>query len=124
MRKNLIVSMLAVMCLLSCKKYEQTPLQNVTANNVYDPLDKNGDFIKQVLSDIYSYLPDGYNRISGDLLDDASGDAIPSRVTSTVEFFTNNRLNSTNNPDDAWANPYKSIRAVNSFLANVDVVPI
>lgn len=124
MKRNLIVSMLAVMCLLSCKKYEQTPLQNITASNVYDPLDKNGDFIKQVLTDIYSYLPDGFNRINGDILDDASGDAIPSRTTNTIEYFTNGRLNSTNNPDNSWSNSYKAIRAVNSFLANVDVVPI
>lgn len=124
MKRNLIISMLVAMCLLSCKKYEQKPFNILTASNVYDPLDKNGDFIKQVLTDIYSYLPDGYNRIGGDILDDASGDAIPSRTTNTVEYFTNNRLNSTNNPDNNWTNSYKAIRAVNSFLANVDVVPI
>lgn len=110
--------------LVSCTKYETTPLYNITAANVYDPLDKNGDFAKQVLTDLYSYLPDGFNRIGGDMLDDASGDAIPSRYTSTVEYFTNGRLNATNNPDNCWSNSYKVIRAANDFLANVGIVPV
>jgi len=116
--------MVALAVLFSCKKYEQTPLTNITSDNVWDPLDRNGDFAKQVLTDLYSYLPDGYNRIGGDLLDDASGDAVPSRTTNTIEYFTNGRINATNNPDDCWANSYKAIRSANVFLANVDIVPI
>jgi hypothetical protein len=122
--KRKIILMVALAGLVSCKKYETIPLSNITSSNVWDPLDKNGDFAKQVLTDLYSYLPDGYNRIGGDLLDDASGDAIPSRNTSTVEYFTNGRLTSANNPDDCWSNSYKAIREANYFLANVDIVPI
>ena len=110
--------------LVSCSKYEPEPLNNVTEDNVWDPLDKNGDFAKQMLTDIYSYLPDGYNRIGGDLLDDASGDAVPSRFTNTVEYFTNGRLNSQNNPDNCWTNSYRAIRAANDFLAHIDIVPV
>ena len=110
--------------LVSCSKYEPEPLNNVTEDNVWDPLDKNGDFAKQMLTDIYSYLPDGYNRIGGDLLDDASGDAVASRFTNTVEYFTNGRLNSQNNPDNCWTNSYRAIRAANDFLAHIDIVPV
>lgn len=126
-----MIFMIALVGMASCKKYEQTPLQGLKKNNVYDPLDKNGDYARQVLADLYTSLPDGFNRVkadgdvtAGDFLDAGSDDALPSRLNKVVEYFTNGRLNSTNNPDDNWENAYRSIRAANDFLANVDVVPV
>ena len=122
--KKGIICLAVVLGLVSCNKYEPTPLQNLTIDKIFDPSDVNGDLAKQALSDIYSYMPDGFNRVNGDMLDGASGDAIPSRTNRTVEYYTNGRLDASNNPDDCWANSYKAIRAVNLFLANVDVVPV
>lgn len=116
--------MIVLTILTSCKKYEETPLEGLRRENVYDPLDKNGDFARQVLSDLYTSLPDGYNRVSGDFLEAGSDDAIPSRPNRLVEYYFNGRLDATNNPDDNWEGAYRAIRAANDFLANVDVVPV
>ncbi|MCZ4222170.1 RagB/SusD family nutrient uptake outer membrane protein [Pedobacter rhodius] len=131
MKNKVIIFMIAMTFMASCKKYEETPLQGLKKNNIYDPLDKNGDYARQVLSDLYTSLPDGFNRVkadgdgsAGDFLDAGSDDALPSRLNKVVEYFSNGRLNSTNNPDDNWANAYRAIRSANDFLANVDVVPV
>lgn len=124
MKNKLIVSLIAIALIASCKKYESTPLEGIRKENIYDPLDKNGDFARQVLADLYTSLPDGFNRVNGEFLDDGSGDALPSRTNKEVEYYINGRLNSTNNPDDNWGGAYRAIRASNEFLANVDVVPV
>lgn len=124
MKKITIAFVTVLTVLASCKKYEQTPLEGLRRENVYDPLDKNGDFARQVLSDLYTYLPDGYSRVGGDFLEAGSDDAIPSRPNRLVEYYFNGRLDATNNPDDNWESAYRAIRAANDFLANVDVVPV
>lgn len=131
MNTRIMAVMVILIGLASCKKYEETPLQGIKKDNVYDPLDKNGDFARQVLSDLYTSLPDGFNRVRadgdnavGDFLDAGSDDAIPSVQNKVVEYYKNGRLNSTNNPDDNWAGAYRAIRAANDFLANIDVVPV
>lgn len=116
--------MMALLLMASCNKFEETPLQGLRRENIFDPVDKNGDFAKQILADLYTSLPDGFNRVGGDYLDAASDDAVSSGINRSVELFTSGRLNSTNNPDNNWENAYRAIRATNDFLANVDVVPI
>ncbi len=124
MKSKLIIFAIALSLTVSCKKYEQTPLEGIRPGAVYDPLDKNGDFARQVLNDLYTSLPDGFARVGGDFLDAGTDDAVPSRPNRTVEFYSNRRLNSNNNPDEQWADEYRAIRVANEFLANVDVVPV
>ncbi len=122
--KKLFISVFAVISLLSCNKIEDGPLEKITENYVFDPMDKNGYYAEQFLNNIYASLPNGYNRIGGDLLDAATDDAMPSRDGQTIERFTKSSLSALSNPDDAWGSNYEGIRKVNIFLQNIDIVPV
>ncbi|CAN5360302.1 RagB/SusD family nutrient uptake outer membrane protein [soil metagenome] len=109
----------------SCKKDPETePRELITSNLVWDKTDVNGIFAKQFLNSIYTFLPNGFNRIGGDFLDDATGDALPSRNNTTVEYYINGLVSSINNPDAYFGNSYSAIRQANIFLTNVDSVPV
>lgn len=109
----------------SCQKsLEDGPLELLTEDYVFDRTDPLGQRASSYLSDLYSYLPNGYNRIGGDVLDAGSDDAMSSENNASVEFFKTGRLTNSNNPDDTWSRQYAVIRKTNIFLANIDVVPV
>ncbi|WP_316827968.1 RagB/SusD family nutrient uptake outer membrane protein [Pedobacter miscanthi] len=117
----------AIICLLfafGCsKKFEAEPLDRITGDLIFDPLDKNADYAKQFLNGTYLLLPDWYNRIDGSFLDAGTDDAVPSRIGTQAEFYRTGRISSTNLPDDVWSRNYLGIRRANLFLSKVDVVP-
>lgn len=109
----------------SCSKnIEQEPLEQLTYDQIFDPDDKNGEYARQFLNAIYANMPDGFNRISGDLLACATDDAVPSRDGSSIENLSKSRINAQTNPDEAWSKNYTGIRQVNVFLSNIDRVPV
>ncbi|WP_431294449.1 RagB/SusD family nutrient uptake outer membrane protein [Pedobacter sp. P26] len=108
----------------SCKKVETEPRDWIREDLVWDDQDKNATVAGFFLNSVYTYLPTGFNRIDGDYLDAASGDAIPSRNNTQVEYYTNGRISVLNNPDAYWGNSYAGIRAANIFLSNIDKVPM
>lgn len=108
----------------SCKKVETEPKDWFGADLVFDTLDRLGTVAAFNLNDLYNYIPGGFTRINGDFLDAASGDAIPSRNNTLVEYYTNRRVSALNNPDAYWANSYYGIRRANIFLQNIGNVPI
>lgn len=115
---------LAMTTTSSCKKLETEPKDWFGADLVFDTLDRLGTVAAFNLNDLYNYLPNGFNRISSDFLDAASGDAIPSRNNTLVEYYTNRRISVVNNPDPYWANSYYGIRRTNIFMQNIGNVPI
>jgi hypothetical protein len=112
-----------LLCTEACRKYETEPLYTIQDELVWDELDSLGTLAGWFLADIYNYLPNGFNRITGDFLDAATDDALPSRNNQPVQYFTNGSINVLNNPDPLWANAYYGIRASNVFLKNIDKVP-
>lgn len=108
----------------SCKNVQNEPRDLNTIALIFDPQDLNATLAQQFLSNIYNYLPVGFNRISGDFLDAASGDAIPSLSNTVVSYYNNGIVSSTTNPDPYFSNSYNGIRQVNIFLANIDKVPV
>jgi starch-binding outer membrane protein, SusD/RagB family len=113
-----------VLLVSSCKKVETEPRDWFGADVVFDTLDRLGTVAAFNLNDLYNYIPGGFNRINGDFLDAASGDAIPSRNNTLVEYYTNRRISVLNNPEPYWANSYYGIRRANIFLQNIGKVPI
>ena len=110
---------------IACKKqYETYPEERVFTKDVFDSTDKAGVQSTAYLLGIYSFLPQGFNRISGDFLDAATDDAIPSNLSSSVLLFSNGQLTAVNNPDDNWSDSYTIIRRSNFFLKNIGIVPI
>src|ERR687889_416285 len=100
-----------VACILtSCRKYEREPKDWFTSELTFDTLDRNGIVSGYALNNIYLYVPNGFDRIGGDFLDDAAGDALPSRCNTSVENYLKGTVSVTNNPDAYWANSYAGIR--------------
>lgn len=127
--KNYTLHALAAGLLLittACKKtWEDVPLEQFTEEYVWDVNDSLGVKARGFLGTIYKYLPDGYNRLSGDLLDAASDDAISSANGATdVQRLATASFTSTNNPEDPWNNCYSQIRKTSIFLNNFDNVPL
>jgi hypothetical protein len=128
--KKIFFLQLTVACLLmtilwsSCRKYEEEPKDWFTYELTFDSLDQNGIVSGFNLNNIYTYIPDGFNRIGGDFLDAASGDAVPSRYNTMVENYTKGTVSVINNPDPYWRNSYYGIRRANIFLASIDRVPV
>jgi hypothetical protein len=123
--KGALCSLLLVMLFInSCKKIETVPKDWFGSDLVFDTLDRLGTVAAFNLNDLYNYIPGGFARISGDFLDAASGDAIPSRNNTVVEYYTNRRVSVVSNPDPYWANSYAGIRRTNIFMKNINNVPI
>ncbi|GGI23722.1 hypothetical protein GCM10008119_09080 [Pedobacter mendelii] len=108
----------------SCKKVENQPRDLNTLDLVFDSQDLNATLAQQFLNNIYNYLPTGFNRISGDFLDAASGDAISSLANTPISYYNNGLVSSTTNPDGYFSNSYNGIHQINIFLANIDKVPV
>lgn len=120
-----LFSCMAMITLLpSCSKYEKEPKDWFTEDLAFDSLDQNGIVTGFTLNNIYTYIPDGFNRIAGDFLDAASGDAVPSRYNAVAEMYTNGTVNLLNNPEPYWANSYYGIRRANIFLDKINQVPV
>src|SRR5690606_10583783 len=119
-----IIFLVGITTIASCTKDpEKIPLEGLTEDYVFDPNDKNGVLAEQFLNNIYSHLPDGFNRISGDFLASATDDALPSRNNNNpIEVLRTGGLNSSSsNPDGAWADSYTGIRKANLFLSKIDI---
>jgi len=125
MKKIFYILATGAFFLNACKSggLEETPLNLWTEDYVFDTKDSLGDFAKGYLTEIYTNLPAGFNRISSNILDAASDDAISSQNAAAIGRFTNGQITAFNNPDDAWAINYSGIRRANKFLTNVGKVP-
>lgn len=129
MNKRLYISLTFLFLVVvsnGCKDVEVEPRDWIKEDLVWDNQDKNATLAIFFLNDIYNYIPDGFNRIgsgTGDFLDAATDDAIPSRTNRPVEYYVNGLVSVQNNPDAYWSNSYAGIRRVNIFLANIDKVP-
>ncbi|MGI4751436.1 MAG: RagB/SusD family nutrient uptake outer membrane protein [Janthinobacterium lividum] len=117
-----------ILLINSCKKYEQFPVDKVTANYVFDTKDSAGINAQAFLYGIYAKVKNGHNRVGGDYLDAASDDAISSAAGSTnsVTILSTAAFNSYNLPadEDSWAYYYQGIRSANEFVNNINVVPV
>lgn len=106
------------------KTLESGPLEDISLDLVFDNKDSLGVNAQAFLYNIYGYLPTGYNRVNGNVLDAGDDDAIPSAINQPVEDFSLGKINPYTLPDNVWDDSYTAIRNVNIFLANIDVVPL
>lgn len=108
----------------SCSKPEDGPLERITEEYAFDPKDPSGAYSEQFLHDIYSIMPDGFNRIDGNFLDAATDDAVPMQAGTQIDVLSKGFLSASTNPDDAWSKNYEGIRKANLYLQKIDIVPI
>ena len=136
--KNLVWCVLAV-CggfFSACEDMENEPLELQTDIYVWDEDDYTGEYAVQWLNYIYSFVPTGYDRVNGQVLDALTDDAIPtdasnklwSQINSgysvTNMFSLNNKMNdAADRYGESWELVYKAIRYCNIFLHNYKKVP-
>lgn len=115
---SLFILLSASILITACQKIETRPFEKVTEPYLWDSKDSLGTNASYFLNDIYGDIPNGYNRIGGDVLADATDDAVPSRDNTAIARFTNGGYTATNNADDSWTSNYQSIRKCNLFVQN------
>ncbi|WP_316794285.1 RagB/SusD family nutrient uptake outer membrane protein [Pedobacter frigoris] len=116
---------LGMAILTSCQKYEAEPLNITKPSDVYDPLDSAGVLLQQRVNNLYSTLPQGFNRLSGTLpLDAATDDAIATLPGQNTELLSKSLLTAgVTNPDEYWKKGYAAIRNANDYFAYENKVP-
>ncbi len=121
---GIFTGMLAVAVTGCNKTMEDKPSETVPLNLIFDAKDSLGVNAQQFLYNIYGMLPNGYNRVNGNVLDAGSDDAVPSYINQSVESFSTGKIQPSSLPDNAWNDMYAGIRKVNIFLSNIDAVPL
>jgi len=132
--KIFILIGLAAVILVSCRKHETFPVQDVTIQYVFDPRDSAGANALNFLLNVYSVVPYGHNRVNPDYLDAASDDAVSSGQGTEVSILSTGTYNSITLPsyENLWsntnstntANCWNGIRYANEFINNIGVVPV
>ena len=120
-----LCAVLIISSATGCKKeVEDRKADAIMEDLVWDQADSIGVVTEFFVKNLYNYLPDGFNRIGGDYLDAATDDAIPSRNSTTVSYFTNGRVSALNYPDSYFAKAYAGIRRVNLLLQDSLLYPL
>jgi len=91
------------------------------------PLDRNSIdvfytdsvYIRQFVNNIYTYLPGGYNRLSGSMLACATDEAVQCSNSSSANNIAKGIWNAVSNPDDTWNKNYIGIRSSNIYLLKI-----
>lgn len=107
-----------------CKKYETEPLEALTEDIIYDKMDVNGTYADRALTNLYTFLPTGFNRIDNAFLDAATDDAVSSEQANDIEILSQALQSPTQTVDDNFANAYTGIYRANQFLSKIDIVPV
>lgn len=72
---------------------------------------------KQMVTNVYGFLPNGFCNIDGAMLEAATDDAVHVYRTSGIYRFIDGTWGPDHTVDDVWATYYEGIRNANRFLA-------
>lgn len=75
---------------------------------------------KQLVTNVYGYLPHDFMNTSGAMLDAASDDAIHVYETSNIQRFVNGTWSANYTVDDRWGAYYGGIRSANFYLIETE----
>jgi starch-binding outer membrane protein, SusD/RagB family len=112
--KLIIASAVLFSLLWSCDYLDYNEDTFFTPDYVFDHYGQT----KAFLSNIYSYLPAGFNSIDGAMRSSATDDALHVWDLSDIQKMNNGIWSPTQAIDNQWGNYYRGIRAVNIFLEN------
>lgn len=113
---------LALLSLTSCEQdvMTQLPVERTELTDIFNPKDREGNLVDEYVAAIYTQLPRGFNRISDNLLDGGTDDAVTANVnTVPVDKFKTGQWGPSDLPENPWASNYAAIRRVNVLLANI-----
>lgn len=75
---------------------------------------------KQMVTHVYSYLPNGFCNISGAMHEAGTDDAVHVYGTSTIQRFVDGTWSANHTVDDVWSHYYAGIRAANLYLKEAE----
>ena len=82
-----------------------------------DDVIHNMNNITAVINNVYSYMPDGYDRIGNSMLADACDEAEDVNDAEVIQNFNIGNWGAFSNPEGSpWSNSYGGIRKANVFL--------
>ena len=84
----------------------------------HEDIYKYFDNTKQMLTNVYSYIPQDFGAIDGAMRDNACDDAECGNAGCDVQDFNNGNWSSLSTHDTAWS-LYDGIRAANGFIASI-----
>lgn len=113
--KYFVIILISALCWSSCNylDFDETNGLN-TKEDIYKYFDKS----KQMLTNVYSYMPQDLGVISGAMRDCGSDDAEYGATDKMVQYFTNGSWSPLKTVDDQWV-LYAGIRAANEFLVAI-----
>lgn len=116
--KNSLLIVLSVFVLASCNylDFDETNGMN-TKENIYKYFEKT----KQMLTNVYSYMPQDLGTLNGAMRDCAADDAEYGHTGAAVQDFNNGNWSAVNPRDDQWT-LYSGVRAANEFLESLEEV--
>jgi len=86
-------------------------------------IEQSFGLVGQLLTGIYTELPDGMQYIGGDaMMASASDESEFTLETNSVQNFNSGSWNSISNPDLVWNRYYRGIRRANQFLVSTDKI--
>lgn len=71
---------------------------------------------KQMVTHVYSYLPNGFCNVDGSMHESGTDDAMHVYETSSIQRFVDGTWSANHTVDDVWSNYYTGIRAANLYL--------
>lgn len=121
MKNSILIFLVAGMLFhTACKKdfLDRKISTELTEEEVFSSYARTRDF----LIGTYAYLPDGFGRFNGAMLDAATDDAEFTNEGNDIQRYNTGSWNPYANPDDNWTRSYTAIRRTNLFLENAGKV--
>ena len=111
-----IVLFLSLCTLAGCNFMDCDESSDYTKQDIFESYTRT----KQMVTNVYGFLPNDFCNTDGAMLDAATDDAIHIYESSDVQRFVNGTWSANHTADDVWANYYKGIRAANLYLKEAE----
>ncbi len=113
MKKTIMIAAVLPVFLSGCD------FLNCDESSIYtkDEILESYERTKQLVTNVYSYLPNGFCNIGGAMQDAATDDAVHVYRTSVLYRFIDGTWGPDHTVDDVWSTYYEGIRAANRCIA-------
>ena len=114
MNKTKIYFILSIIlvCISSCGYFDQDESYEYDKEGIFSSYTRS----KQMVTDVYSYLPSDFCNTEGGMLDAATDDAVHIYVQSKLNRINNGTWSPSHLAADVWGHYYEGIRAANRYL--------
>lgn len=114
--KSILLTVLSILVLMSCNYLDYDETNGLkTKEDIYKYFGQT----KQMLTNIYGYLPQDLGTIEYAMRDCASDDAEHGATGAIIQDFTNGNWSPVHTIDEQWTTMYSGIRAANGFLVEI-----